>query len=64
LNTTVVFASHTLAEVEQLANRMAVLDQGRLLICAAPARVKAAAGADTLERALEILTQRAPGHAS
>ena len=64
LNTTVVFASHTLAEVEQLAGRIAVLDQGRLVICATPARVKATAGADSLEQALEILTQRVPGHGS
>jgi len=61
LGTTVVFASHSLEEVEQLAGRIAVLDQGRLAICDTPARVKAAAGADTLERALEVLTQRAAG---
>ena len=56
---TVLFASHTLAEVEQLAARIAVLDRGRMLICGTPAAVKAAAGASTLEQSLEILTQRA-----
>jgi len=30
---TVLFASHTLAEVEQMANQVAVLDRGRLLLC-------------------------------
>jgi ABC-type multidrug transport system ATPase subunit len=57
--TTVLFASHTLAEVEQIASRVALLDEGRLLICDTPAGLKAAAGADTLERSLEILTHRA-----
>jgi ABC-type multidrug transport system ATPase subunit len=57
--TTVLFASHTLAEVEQLANRVAVLDQGRLLMCDTPACLRAATGADTLEQSLETLTHRA-----
>jgi ABC-type multidrug transport system ATPase subunit len=55
----VLFASHTLAEVEQLASRVAVLDGGRLLGCDTPAGLKAAAGADTLEQSMEILTHRA-----
>jgi ABC-2 type transport system ATP-binding protein len=58
LGTTVLFASHTLAEVEQLADRIAVLDKGRLLICDTPAAVKAAAGTETLESSLEILSGR------
>ena len=53
--TTVLFASHTLAEVEQLAKRIVVLDRGKMLICGTPAAVKAAAGAETLEGSLEIL---------
>jgi ABC-type multidrug transport system ATPase subunit len=57
---TLIFASHTLAEVEQLAGRIAVLDAGRLLACDTLAGLKAAAGADTLEASLEILTRRAP----
>jgi ABC-type multidrug transport system ATPase subunit len=58
--TTMIFASHTLAEVEQLAGKIAVLDSGRLLAYDTLAGVKAAAGADTLEHALEILTRQAP----
>ncbi len=54
--TAVLFASHTLAEVEQLANRVAVLDGGRLLGCDTPAGLKSAVGAETLERSLEIMT--------
>jgi len=57
--TTMIFASHTLAEVEQLAGRIAVLDSGRLLACDTVAGLKAAAGADTLEESLESLTRRA-----
>ncbi len=57
LGTTVVFASHSLSEVEELANRIAVLDQGRVVICDTPTGVKKAAGAATLQRSLEVLTQ-------
>ena len=56
---TLIFASHTLAEVEQLAGRVAVLDGGRLLACDTPAGLKSAAGASTLEESLENLTGRA-----
>jgi ABC-type multidrug transport system ATPase subunit len=56
--TTMIFASHTLAEVEQLAGKIAVLDSGRLLACDTLAGLKATAGADTLEGSLEILTRR------
>jgi ABC-type multidrug transport system ATPase subunit len=55
----VLFASHTLSEVEQLAGRVAVLDGGRLLGCDTPADLMAGAGAETLEQSLEILTHRA-----
>jgi ABC-2 type transport system ATP-binding protein len=54
--TTILFASHTLAEVEQLADRVALLDRGRLLVCDSPRGLRAATGAPTLEEALERLT--------
>jgi ABC-2 type transport system ATP-binding protein len=57
---TLIFASHTLAEVEQLSGRIAVLDGGRLLAYDTLAGLRAAAGnTDTLEQSLEILTRRA-----
>lgn len=56
---TLIFASHSLAEVEQLAGRVAVLERGRVLACDSPAGIKAATRAGTLEEALEILTGRA-----
>jgi ABC-2 type transport system ATP-binding protein len=62
--TTVLFASHTLAEVEQLANLVAILDRGRMLACNTPQGLRAAAGADTLEQSLEALTHRAAQEAS
>jgi ABC-type multidrug transport system ATPase subunit len=57
--TTLIFASHSLAEVEQLAGRVAVLEGGRLLGFDTPAVIKSGAGADTFEEALEVLTGRA-----
>ena len=54
--TTLVFASHTLAEVEQLAGRAALLDAGLLLACDTPRGLLASCGAATLEQALQKLT--------
>ena len=56
--TTVIFASHSLGEVEQLAGRVAVLDGGRMMTCDTVAGIKSATGAGTLERALECLAGR------
>jgi ABC-type multidrug transport system ATPase subunit len=58
-STTLIFASHTLAEVEQISSRIAVLDSGRLLACDTLAGIKAATGASSLEESLELLA----GHA-
>jgi len=57
--TTLLFASHALAEVEQLANRVAVLDAGRLLACDTSERLRQSTGTQTLEQALETLIRRA-----
>jgi ABC-type multidrug transport system ATPase subunit len=57
--TAVLFSSHTLSEVEQLAGRVAMLDGGKLLGCDTPAGLMAGTGAQTLERAMEILADRA-----
>ncbi len=57
--TTILFASHSLGEVEELADRVVVLDAGRLLAAETPRGLRAATGADTLEQALERLTQPA-----
>ncbi len=57
--TTVLFASHTLTEVEQMAGWVAILDRGKLLGCDTPAKLRTAGGAHTLEQSLENLTRRA-----
>ncbi len=62
--TTLLFASHTLAEVEQLADRIALLDAGRLLACETSRGLLAAAGVTTLEQAFETLTRRAAAQAT
>jgi len=56
---TVLFASHTLAEVEQLAARVALLHSGRLLACEPPDSLRVRAGGGTLEQAIETLLRRA-----
>lgn len=57
--TTLLFASHTLSEVEEVADRMMLLDHGRLIACESPARLRARTSAATLEDAIAQLT-RAP----
>jgi ABC-2 type transport system ATP-binding protein len=56
--TSLVFASHSLAEVAELADRVAVLHAGKLLAFDSPAGVMRQAGAASLEGALEKLTSR------
>jgi ABC-type multidrug transport system ATPase subunit len=54
--TTVLFASHTLAEVEQLADLVILLDKGRLTACDSPQRLRDVTSSSSLEEALERLT--------
>src|SRR5882724_8284390 len=54
--TTVLFASHTLAEVEQLADKVILLDKGSQVACDSPRGLRDATGSATLEEALERLT--------
>jgi ABC-2 type transport system ATP-binding protein len=58
---TLFFASHTLSEVEELADRVALLDAGRLLAFDTPSRLRAAVGAPTLELAFEQLSKAEAG---
>jgi ABC-type multidrug transport system ATPase subunit len=58
--TTLLFASHTLSEVEQIADRMLLLAHGRALACDSPQSIRATAGAATLEAAIAQLTRMAP----
>jgi len=56
--TSLLFASHTLPEVELLANRIAVIDGGRLLACDTLSALKLSTGAETLEGVFLRLTGR------
>jgi ABC-type multidrug transport system ATPase subunit len=54
--TSLLFASHSLAEIELLADRVAVLHDGKLLAFDSPARLKREASAATLEEVFFRLT--------
>ncbi len=56
LGTALLFASHTLPEIEFLADRVAVLKEGTLVAIDTPAGLKSKAGAATLEEAFSLLT--------
>ena len=50
--TTLLFASHSLAEVERIADRVVVLDQGRVVALDSPQGLIRSAGSTTLEAAI------------
>jgi ABC-type multidrug transport system ATPase subunit len=54
--TSILFASHTLPEVELLADRIAVIDAGRLLACDTLSTLKRNTGASSLEDVFLRLT--------
>ena len=56
--TSVLFASHTLSEVELLADRVAIIEKGRLLACDTPAALKRYTSSDTMEEAFLRITGR------
>jgi ABC-type multidrug transport system ATPase subunit len=55
--TTLLFASHSLTEVEALADRVALLDSGRLLFCGTLAEMRASTPSGNLEEAMARLTR-------
>jgi ABC-type multidrug transport system ATPase subunit len=58
--TALLFASHTIPEIELLADRVAILDEGRIVALDTPQALKRKSGATSLEHAFSILT----GHAA
>ena len=56
--TSLLFASHTMQEIELLADRVAVLDEGKLLACDTPAGLRTTTLAATLEAAFAKITGR------
>jgi ABC-2 type transport system ATP-binding protein len=49
--TSLLFASHTLSEIEFLADRVAILNEGQLLAFDTPANIRSRVGVTTLEQA-------------
>jgi ABC-2 type transport system ATP-binding protein len=50
--TTLLFASHTLAEVEEIADRVVLLDHGKLIACDSPSRLISSTRTATFEAAI------------
>jgi ABC-2 type transport system ATP-binding protein len=59
-DTSLLFASHTLSEIEFLADRIAVLDDGKLIAFDTPAALKSRTSTPTLEAAFSRLTGHSP----
>jgi ABC-2 type transport system ATP-binding protein len=55
--TTLLFASHTLSEVDEIADRVVLLDHGKLLACESPRGLRASTGVPTLEAAIARLAR-------
>jgi ABC-2 type transport system ATP-binding protein len=55
--TTLLFASHTLSEVEEIADRVVLLEAGRMLACDTPRGLRTSTGAPTLEGAIKRLAR-------
>jgi ABC-2 type transport system ATP-binding protein len=53
--TSLLFASHTLSEVEEIADRLVLLEAGRVLACDTPRGLCASTGTATLEGAIKQL---------
>jgi ABC-type multidrug transport system ATPase subunit len=57
-DTSLLFASHTMQEIELLADRVAILDEGKLLAFDTPAALRARTLSSSLEEAFARLTGR------
>ncbi len=58
--TTLLFASHTLSEVAEIADRVVLLGNGKVIAFDSPGGLCATAGAATLDRAIASLSRHAP----
>jgi ABC-2 type transport system ATP-binding protein len=57
--TTLLFASHTLSEVEEIADRIILLDHGKMVACDSPPGLIASARTPTLEAAISRILRPA-----
>jgi ABC-2 type transport system ATP-binding protein len=62
--TTLLFASHTLSEVEEIADRVVLLDHGKLIACDSPSQLRVSTGTPTLEAAMARLARPAAAAAA
>ena len=53
-----LIASHSLAEVEEVADRLVLLDNGGVLFSGTPVEMRRAAGTETLQDAMAFFTKR------
>lgn len=60
-NQTVILVSHAMDEVENLCDRVALIDAGRIIAQGTPAELATQAGASNLEDAFVALTGQEPG---
>jgi ABC-type multidrug transport system ATPase subunit len=58
--TTLLFASHTLAEVEEIADRVVLLDHGKMIACDSPRGLRASTGTATFEAAISHILRPGP----
>ena len=56
--TTILFTTHIMEEAERYAERLAIMDLGRLVEQGAPAEVRARHGSDSLEETFTLVTGR------
>jgi ABC-2 type transport system ATP-binding protein len=57
LGTTLLFASHTLSEVEEIADRVLILDRGLVVAFDSPPALRAATGSETFSDAISKLAR-------
>jgi ABC-2 type transport system ATP-binding protein len=57
-DSTILLCTHDMAEAEALADRIGILDRGRLVALDTPEAIKAAYGAETIEEAFFAATGR------
>ncbi|HOX30383.1 MAG TPA: ATP-binding cassette domain-containing protein [Candidatus Paceibacterota bacterium] len=55
-NTTIFFTTHYMEEAEQMAQRIAIIDHGKIIAIGAPAELKETTGKESLEEAFLALT--------
>lgn len=48
---TVILTTHYMEEAEELSDRVAIMKDGRLIVCDTPEKIKASAGCDSFEKA-------------